>query len=129
VLLATATSGQRRAGLAESADLPSLARRGCTLPGNAQHNAREGRRQDHGSRAVLTLAALVTVLVTSGASVSAAATTSLEAGARWSCSPRWIWLESARSVAGVWLWRPGRTAVVSTGRGPLLWRSSAWRLH
>jgi hypothetical protein len=104
VLLATAAEGQRRVGLAESADLIRGAVRmhfGMTRAPRPVRNA--VRLMCLG--AVLTLADVVTVLVTLGG-VRSAAVHDL-AAAQWPTgmlTQVGFWLASAPIGAGVWLW-------------------------
>ena len=125
VLLATAHEGQRRVGVAASADLIMGAVRMHFGMSRAPRPVRNAVRLMCAG-AVLTVADVVTVLVTLGG-VRSAAVQDLTA-AQWPtvmltqvglCSP------AHRSVLACGCGWPGRTAGVITGRGPLLWRSSA----
>ena len=104
VLLATAAEGQRRAGLAESADLLMGAVRMHLGLSRSPRPVRNAVRLMCAG-AVLTLAALVTVLVTLGG-VRSAAAHDLAAG-QWPTvmfTQVGFWLASAPIGAGVWLW-------------------------
>jgi hypothetical protein len=104
VLLATAHEGQRRVGLAESADLIRGAARMHFGLSRAPRPVRDAVRHMYAG-AVLTLAALVTVLVTLGG-VRSAAVHDLTAG-QWPTvmlTQVGFWLASAPIGAGVWLW-------------------------
>ncbi len=87
VLLATAHEGQRRVGVAESADLIMGAVRMHLGMSRSPRPVRDAVRHMYAG-AVLTLAALVTVLVTSAASGRPPPTTSLPGSGPLSCSPR-----------------------------------------
>jgi len=104
VLLATAHEGQRRVGLAESADLIRGAARMHFGLSRAPRPVRDAVRHMY-IGAVLTLAALVTVLVTLGG-VRSAAVHDLTAG-QWPTvmlTQVGFWLASAPIGAAVWLW-------------------------
>jgi hypothetical protein len=104
VLLATAHEGQRRVGVAESADLIMGAVRMHLGMSRAPRPVRDAVRLMCAG-AVLTLAALVTVLVTLGG-VRAAAAYDLTGG-QWPTvmlTQVGFWLASAPIGAGVWLW-------------------------
>ena len=104
VLLATAHEGQRRVGLAESADLIRAAARMHFGLSRAPRPVRDAVRHMY-IGAVLTLAALVTVLVTLGG-VRSAAVHDLTAG-QWPTvmlTQVGFWLASAPIGAAVWLW-------------------------
>ena len=104
VLLATAAEGQRRVGLAESADLIMGAVRMHLGMSRAPRPVRDAVRLMCAG-AVLTLAALVTVLVTLGG-VRAAAAYDLTGG-QWPTvmlTQAGFWLASAPIGAGAWLW-------------------------
>jgi hypothetical protein len=104
VLLATAAEGQRRVGLAESADLIMGAVRMHLGMSRAPRPVRDAVRLMCAG-AVLTLAALVTVLVTLGG-VRAAAAYDLTGG-QWPTvmlTQVGFWLASAPIGAGAWLW-------------------------
>ena len=104
VLMASATEGQRRVGLAESADLVRGALRmhfGLSRSPRPVRNA--VRLMCFG--AVLTLADVVTILVTLGG-VRSAAAHDLN-GVQWPIvmlTQVGLWLASAPIGAGVWLW-------------------------
>ncbi len=104
VLMASATEGQRRVGLAESADLVRGAVRMHFGLSRAPRPVRNAvRLMCFG--AVLTLADVVTVLVTLGG-VRSAAAHDLN-GAQWPIvmlTQVGFWLASAPIGAGVWLW-------------------------
>jgi hypothetical protein len=104
VLLATAHEGQRRVGLAESADLIRAAARMHFGLSRAPRPVRDAVRHMY-IGAVLTVAALVTVLVTLGG-VRSAAVHDLTAG-QWPTvmlTQVGFWLASAPIGAAVWLW-------------------------
>ncbi len=104
VLLATAHEGQRRVGLAESADLIRGAARMHFGMSRAPRPVRDAVRHMYAG-AVLTLAALVTVLVTLGG-VRSAAAHDLTAR-QWPTvmlTQAGFWLASAPIGAGLWLW-------------------------
>jgi hypothetical protein len=104
VLLATAHEGQRRVGLADSADLIRGAAQMHFGLSRAPRPVRDAARLMCAG-AVLTLAALVPVLVTLGG-VRAAAAHDLGAG-QWPIVmliQAGFWLASAPIGAGVWLW-------------------------
>jgi len=104
VLLATAAGGQRRAGLAESADLLRGAVRMHLGLSRAPRPVRNAARLMCAG-AVLTLADVVTVLVTLGG-VRSAALHDL-AARQWPTvmlTQVGFWLASAPIGAGVWLW-------------------------
>jgi len=104
VLLATAHEGQRRVGLAESADLIRGALRMHFGLSRAPRSVRNAVRLMYVG-AVLTLAVVVTVLVTLGGVRSAAAHDL--AAAQWPTvmlTQVGFWLASAPIGAGVWLW-------------------------
>jgi hypothetical protein len=104
VLLATAAEGQRRVGLAESADLLRGALRMHLGLSRAPRPVRNAVRLMCAG-AVLTLAVLITVLVTLGG-VRSAAVHDLDAR-QWPTvmlTQVGPWLASAPIGAGVWLW-------------------------
>ena len=104
VLLATAHEGQRRVGLAEAADLLRGAVRMHFGLSRAPRPVRNAARLMCAG-AVLTLAAVATVLVTLGGVKSAAAHDLT--GGQWPTAmltQAGFWLASAPIGAGVWLW-------------------------
>ena len=104
VLLATAAEGQRRVGLAESADLIMGAVRMHLGMSRSPRPVRNAVRLMY-LGAVLTLADLVTVLVTLGGVRSAAVHDVTAAG--WPTvmlTQVGFWLASAPIGAGLWLW-------------------------
>jgi hypothetical protein len=114
VLLANAREGQRRAGLAESADLIRSALRMHLGMSRAPRPVRNAARLMCAG-AVLTLADAVTVLVTLGGVRSAAVQDVDFTGGRWHIFMLTVIvpaLASAPIVAGVWLW-----LAWATGRG------------